>query len=226
MKDKFTSETHLAREVVAWLTAQGWETYREVTIRSSEPRADICAVSGPWLWVVECKLRFGFDVIAQALDWFRYANLVSVAVPPVVKRFDRGRFLAKEICRERGLGLIEAVPAEEGWPVRWGQIAPRLRRKRDPRLGQALHPNMRQTEPGTNNGGYYTPFRGTCERLKDLVREQPGIALKDAIAALDHHYANDTSARCHLVQYIRRGIITGIEVEGGRPLRLFPEEAA
>jgi hypothetical protein len=224
VKDTFTNETNLTREVVAWLGAQGWETYREVAAGPSSKRADICAVSGPWLWVVECKMRLGFDVIAQALDWSRYANMISVAVPDSVNRRGRGRRLAEEICREKGLGLILATPSCDHWPVRWGHIPPRLRRTKQSTLARALHEDMRNFDGEATGGGYYTPFRGTCERLKDLVNARPGIALKDAIEALDHHYANDTSARCHLVQYIRRGIIEGIEVEGGRPLRLHPEK--
>lgn len=221
MRDTFCVEEDLASHVAAWIEAQGWEVYREVTIGMSMPRADLCAVSGKWLWVVECKMRFGFDVMAQALDWSRYANAVSVAVPKGVSRNSRGRRLGEQVCRDMGLGLILASPLNE-WCPRWGVIAPRLRRTRDPKLAQALHPDQKGGPAGTAKGGYYTPFRGTCCRLRDLVRKSPGIDAKSAIKALDHHYASDTSARAHLLRHVRNGFLDGIRIENGRPPRLYP----
>ena len=46
--------------------------------------------------------------------------------------------------------------------------------------------------------------------------------LKDLVDGVAHHYASDSSARGNLCRMIREGVIQGIRIEGGRPLRLFP----
>ena len=50
-----TSEQDLAAIVVGWLTERGWDVYQEVAIMGKV--ADIVAVRGPCVWIVECKVR-------------------------------------------------------------------------------------------------------------------------------------------------------------------------
>jgi hypothetical protein len=71
-------ETDIARPVVAWLQAQGWTVYQEVQHQGCV--ADIVAVRGPLLWVIECKAQLGLAVLGQALGWQGHAHAISVAV--------------------------------------------------------------------------------------------------------------------------------------------------
>lgn len=70
------SETDLAEKVVEWLQAQQWEVFQEVQLDSFGRIADIVAVSGPLLWVIECKTSQSFAVFEQAFQWKMYANYI------------------------------------------------------------------------------------------------------------------------------------------------------
>ncbi len=77
---------------------------------------------------------------------------------------------------------------------------------------------------GATNGGYWTPFRLTVADLTKHVVANPGITLGDAIAAIDHHYMGDKSAKQCISQYLREGVIKGIRLERkGRTLTLYPQ---
>jgi Holliday junction resolvase len=72
--------------VIDWFTERGWDVYQEVQIQSGYPVADIVAVMGLRVWVVECKTTLTLDLMAQAFHWQRYAHWVSVAVPETKRR--------------------------------------------------------------------------------------------------------------------------------------------
>ena len=94
------SEVDLAARVVTWLEADAWDVYQEVD------GADIVAVRGPVLWVVECKVILGFPVLDQAMRRRAEAHCVWVATPP--RRTTRS--VVKSFCSYAGIGWIE-VPA-------------------------------------------------------------------------------------------------------------------
>lgn len=203
-------EAHLGPTVIEWLRDRHWDIYQEVQVGTGGPRADIVGRNGSTICVVEMKLSFGLDVLAQARRWRQYANHVYVATPPrKSKDWDLRQFLLS-IAEWKGIGVLEVVGDHWGREVRELQ-APALNRKILPDLRDALRPEHKQSVAGTN-GRHWTPFRGTVERLKELVRRQPGIALKQAIAEIEHHYANGASARQHLSDLIQRGIIEGLEL--------------
>lgn len=156
------SEAELATAVTGWLSVQGWDVYPEVCLRGGSERADIVAVRGNFLWVVECKRTFGLAVIAQASSWLRHSNLTSVAVPNA--RRSEARFFGEKICRERGIGIIH--PQSElphgAWHMRWGYKAPALRRHCDPRLRSMLSESHKKYTPGNADHSYHTPWRETC----------------------------------------------------------------
>lgn len=237
MKQPWTSEEALATAVSGWLEQQGWECFHEVCAGGGEPRADIVATQGPLVWVVECKLRLGVDVLAQADAWRRRgsAHFVSMAVPGG-KRSEGASFL-EHVARDRGIGVIrvphpdyvadgdvwhrsfsgEAIPMDFS---RWHVSRPALlRRANVAGLRAMLTPERKASRPGSQ-GPYFTPFRDTCKRVIEHVLEAGGRAVvRDTIKAISHHYSDDKSARGALVAMAKKGIVPGLRIEqDGRTL--------
>ena len=199
------TEEDLAARVVAWLQARSWEVYQEVDCRLG--RADIVAVRGPLIHVIECKLAFGFPVLEQARRWLGHANLVSVATESRSGRRD----VCDIACEALGVGrllvghdVVEAVSA-------------RMLRRVSRTIRNTLRPEHQTYAKAGTNGGYYSAWRGTCARLVEIVvaanRHGLGISPKDAIAKIAHHYATDSSARSCLLREVRDGKVPGIIAE-------------
>lgn len=215
------SETDIARPVVAWLADLGWDVYQEVQCVRGGPRADIVATRGAVVRVVEVKATLGMAVIAQAWNWRHsgWAHQVCVAVP--TRRRDASAALGAEICRERGIGLlIVGTSVEEIEGPATVRRAPRAQELR----GALAHEHKTCAEAGSQ-GGYWTPYQGTCRNLLDYVRRNPGCALADAIREIKHHYRSFASAQGAIAGWVRAGKVRGVRLEEGRPLRLWPTTA-
>src|SRR6476646_10663174 len=105
-RKRFKSEAELASGVVQWLTQNGWDVYQEVQFRGSV--ADIVAVFGKLVWIIECKQAFTLDVLCQAGEWLPYAHYVSVAVP-----YSNGRrhgTTMNRIMAMLNIGCLEVEP--------------------------------------------------------------------------------------------------------------------
>lgn len=207
------SEADMAAVVVADMQRMGYETYEEVSVSN---RADIVGVRGPVLVVVECKSSLTTQLMDQLLRWEGQAHLVIAAV---------GKWpssSAREFCRCKGFGI---------WQVGGRNIqtllSPKLTRRIAPTLRNALHPENKSgvsLPAGSPGGGYFTPFRGTCMELRRIVKDTPGIELREALRQFAHHYASDRSAMVNLPSLIREGAVPGVRVETGKPLKLYPVE--
>jgi hypothetical protein len=248
VKPAWSSEEALATAVSGWLAADGWECFYEVCEGGGEPRADIVATQGSLVWVVECKLRLGLEVLAQADRWRGrgLAHYVSMAVPKG-KRTE-GAYFIERIARERGIGLIRVPDPEQvaegdvyvlgagtrnervvpqGWS-NWDETSPKLMRKADvSRLRALLTPERKASRPGSR-GPYHTPFRETCKLVTEHVREAGGRAVvRDTIHAVKHHYASHRSAIGSLVNLVKKGVVPGIRVEqDGRALLFVLDTSA
>lgn len=131
------------------------------------------------------------------------------------------------------LGLIEVSGA--GDVMRLGRLqtdvaevvpAP-LHRRVSPRLKDDLREEHKTwAEAGNAAGKRWTPFQGTAEALKRIVRRRGEVPFKDLIDELAHHYATDASARRSLQALIEQGVIPGVELrrDGGALLVVFKEE--
>jgi len=221
----FDTEAEMAKLVLEWLSQGGWDVYPEVSDGGGTSRADLVAVRGPLLWVVECKLSLGLSVVAQADRWQGKAHFVSVATPPA-KATDSRRFL-ETVMAERGIGWIAAYPLEGRQSIwdRWRvQHAAFNRRASTGHLRGLLSIGHKAYSAGAQRG-FYTPFRATCDALIEVVSKHPdGIAVKAAIDAIDHHYASDKSARQSLIGWVKAGKLKGIKVHReGRRVMFKPE---
>lgn len=216
----FTSETELARVVVQHLRDEGWQVWQEV-----DGFFDLIATKNNQLWGIETKLHFGTAVLAQA--WRRGASLhwVSVAVPPGPKDELQRTFLLK-VARDNGIGVLRVTPGYKRWNVA-ERVAPKLKRARgaDKLLARLGTIPQDFVEAGTNRGGYWTTFKGTCERVVAFVGEHPGCTIKEVVEAVPTHYASKSSARANLALMCERGVVDVGAVRDGTVLRLYPAGA-
>jgi hypothetical protein len=208
------SEVDLAKIVLALLGEMGFDCYQEVPLGA---RADIVGVlAARTVCVVEVKASMNLDVIAQADAWKRYAHWRFVAVPESMKDSD-GRRLAREVCEQRGIGVIEI-----GAEVCKIRKYPALNRSADAqRLIKVLCPEHKTYAAAGSNGKFWSPWRDSVERLVLEVRRQPGILLKDLIETTQHHWSNNHSARGCFARQIEAGLIKQLRlVRDGKQLKV------
>ncbi|MFQ5915558.1 MAG: hypothetical protein ACE5JS_20500 [Nitrospinota bacterium] len=158
------------------------------------------------------------DVVAQANHWHHYAHYVSVALPPVPRR--KGRLVFEELLAWKGIGLLSV-----GFDSVSERVAPRLHRRIiEHRLAAVLSEEHRiYAKAGNSLNRYWTPFKATCDEVLRVVRQRPGLTMKELLPRIRHHYCSVASARNALSVWIREGKIQGVEarLEGGN-LRIFP----
>lgn len=217
------SEESLGEAVIAWLEDLKLNVYQEVELKHTNGRCDVVAVRDErWIWTIELKTRFGLEVLSQAERWLRmgYAHRSSIAIPVPVH--SDALHLGLRVANTLGVGVIVVG----GESVR-EMVAPRfLRAPRSGAMLQTLEDGHKTAaKAGTNGGGFWTPFRSTCNTLREYVARHPGAKLKDAIEGIKHHYASNASARAHLAGWIERGLVEGVELkrdEAGK-ITLWPK---
>lgn len=200
------SEQELAKLVVAWLQAQHWDVYQEVSSGLLNARADIVAVQGDLSWIIEAKMSLSLELIAQAVDWLGWGNFVSIAIPSSRSRA-RGRAYAKQLLRKRGIGIIELSGDDL-----LHQYAPRkFRRIRRPITELLCDAQKTMAQAGSAKGGYATPFALTCQAAKRFVQGHPGCTMRELVDGIDHHYMCDITARSCLNRWIGTAKIPNVE---------------
>lgn len=206
---------------MAELQRQGFETYEEVSVGYGDKRADVVAIRGPLVAVVETKRTMGLGLLNQLMGWRGRAHWIIGAVS--AGRLDGA---ARRLCAVEGFG-IWTVSSEDtiGEP-----LSPVLHRWVDRSVRQRCVEGNRSSQSpvaaGTNRGGFFTPFRGTARALAEVVATHPGINLRSALGAVKHHYRSSRSAISSLPGCIQRGIVPGVRMERqGKEIRLYPDVA-
>lgn len=227
MRAKAT-EQDVAEVVVAWLEALGADVYQEVEVSGGV--ADIVARVQAEIWIVEVKTSLSLALIAQAMERRRLAHRVIVAAP-----YTRSLREVMPILNELGIGVLEVRLGESQYgytidPTVYERSRSRRWNTRPVELAKQLRPEHKtHAKAGAiGAGGRWTPFRDTCEKLARVVRAEPGITLKAAVAKVDHHYASSRSAVAHLPRWIEAGKVEGVRIERTHgthgPLILQPAE--
>lgn len=215
-------ETDLAAIVVAHLRDLEWDVHQEVG-GAYGARADIVAVRGPLLYVVETKTTLGLAVIEQAQGWLHQANYISVAVPSG-RKYSGERACAERILRDWGIGLLTVSTVYETRVVE--EIAPRLCRRipaeRTSRLrGMLCDATRTYAQAGNNEGKFWSAFKATVDEVQRAVKAKPGLTTKELIGSIQHHYSSDSTARSVLLKWLRWGKIPGVRGEGDRPIKWY-----
>lgn len=207
----FESEVDLGREVVRLFKANGFETYGEVEAPAYEKRGDLVAIRDrPFeIVVVELKLGFGLDVIAQAESWIGWCHRSFVAVP--VARETPAQDLGRRTCERLGIGIIRCKPGS-------AVISLPARVTEDPHdlgLRQIVTPQHAARLPGSSTRTTERPptkMDGLLERVAAYVREQPKPVPPLKVAKeVGHHFARDTSAAQAILSAAKMGRIAGVE---------------
>ena len=200
----------MAADVVDWLRGLRWTVYQEVQVHTHGRTADIVAVQGSVVWVVETKLSLCLDVVEQALRWAGNSHYVSVAVPHGPRRaaslFEHN--LIHEVLNWKGVGLImvgETGPAEF--------IRPMLRRRINAHpIRDALREKHQTYAPAGNaNNQKWSPFDETCEQVAAIVRDRPGLETSELLARLKHHWKTGT-AEANLFQLGQQDGVAGVKM--------------
>jgi len=218
----FKTEAELAAMVIAYLENLKWEVFQEVL--SPYGIVDIVARQGQILWAVECKLSMSMSLLGQASLRRPYFNYVSIAVPLTKYRDSPTRHFIYEYLQWKGLGLFEVRKRDYDYVDMPYSFRPSLNRKLKSKI-KLFEEQKHLAAAGTNNGGYSTPFKRTSRRIVSLVEKCPGIELKELIDKSDHHYAHAQSARQSISNYIRTGVIEGVELRReGRKIKAYPKQ--
>lgn len=218
------SEASLAAVVVRWLESLGADVYSEVEHKASI--ADIVAVRGPEVTIIETKTSWSLALVAQAMEWRRHAHRVYMAGPQ-----SKTTWQVRPIAQELGIGMLEVRMGDPESADRWTQphvheLVPSRRWNSKPvAMRQKLRPEHKTAAPaGHAGGGRWTPYRDTCAQILAIVTADPGISVRDCIARTKHHYATPASARGAIAKWVLAGRVPGVKLEReGRTPRLMPE---
>jgi len=218
-------EIELGEKIVTWLQVKGWEVYQEVSIWGKT--ADIVAVKNNKVWIIECKVSLTFDLLAQACYWKPYANYSSIAIPESTSyKRSKGRSFAFGICKEKGIGVLKlnhhkSVYSEnEHWSIIQSiKPKPNDRAKKwsaehiQSKLLEEQKTYAKAGSPG--NVKKFTRFKKTCLELEEIVKDNPGIELKEAVKKIGHHYKTNHSAIASISKYLtgKKKIIENIKME-------------
>lgn len=223
------SEEALAATVVRHLRDLHWDVHQEVVCGG--PRADIVAVQGARVWVIESKMSLTLDLLGQALEWRGVAHYVSVAVPKYAKAGAyRARAVSERILREWGIGLMRVTATEPG--DRWAEA--RVDTELAPRLDRHPHPNSLKNlrarlcddtrtfaAAGNAQGKFWSPFKATVREIHRALGEKDGLSTRELVASISHHYSSDSSARSTLPKWLMDGKIPGVRGEHSGKVTLW-----
>ena len=219
------NETILAELVIKWLESQKWDVYQEVQIETYGKIADIIAVLGNLVWIIECKKSLSLSVMEQAYHWRRYSNFVSVAVQR--RKGTGGRDFAIKVLRTFNMGLLTV---DLGCPLNnkiSEIIRPALNRKGlTKRIKEKLLPAHKTfARAGNPDGLRWTPFQQTSISILHEVKKHPGITMTELMDKIHHHYSTESTARSCIAQWAQKGVIKGVGVKrDGRLMRLYPND--
>lgn len=223
------TEQEAAAKVVAYLEESGLDVYQEVALGDRAQIADIVALRGKEVWIVEVKTSWSLDLLDQCYAHERMgrATRVFAAVPDSPAWEDRAW-----LFRRAGFGAIriQKDDPEDGWNhTKIEVMAPRM----TPRDRASVLRTMKLLEDGHKTHaqagapgakGRWSPFRGTCEALLEAVQKAPGIGLSAAVKGIRHHYNTDSCARSSLATWVKEGKVPGLfYVRQGRALALYPD---
>lgn len=233
VKDKIR-EVDVAKPMVEYLKAIGYGVYQEVEIASG--RADIIAVRGDILWIIEVKTSLSLALIEQAYNRVRVAtaHYVSVAIPN-----SKLNSFAISLLKEKGIGVfvVDVELASRYSDGTYGEYSDceyygymPIREKCKPVLNKCVNSKRLQylknslceemktyCNAGSAGGGQWTKFKATVESLKKIVRDNSGMTLREIVEKYGmFHYRTKYSAISSLDRYIRAGVIDEIAIDKGR----------
>lgn len=197
-------ESELAAHVIEWLTSDRWECYCEVPLSSG--RADIVAVRGSVVWIVETKLRLNMELMNQCRDRLRAPCNGVLAV--YGRRAKGQEFAFQTLATHWGFGMAYCF----GPRMVVMDHVPPLRRVKTAKTLALLRPEMKTNVAGTN-GAYWTPFKKLVEELRIDLREAPLRELTGLECMKRYKMRAPAANRRALTDYLGRGLVPGWGLE-------------
>lgn len=213
-------ETELAKTVVTWLQEQNWDVYQEVQFSRSGGVADIVAVRHGILWIIECKMSYGFAVLQQASRWV--AHYRSVAVP-LSKSKGRDYRVARLYYR---VGVLEVSQ----WGVHEKEMAPQMYRKN--KLIAMYKSELTELHKtfapaGSQSGHHLTPYKQTMMQVRRFIERNQGCTVKVLYEHLGFmHYASKRSFTGNLVKALEAFESWCRIDKSAKPYRLYTTDFA
>lgn len=192
-KKLFSSERELAECIVIWLTANGWEVFKEVKPEKMSAIADIVAKRNDKIWIIETKLVYGSKVLEQAYNWLEYADFVSIAVP----RMSKSNVVLEFFIKEKGIGRFWVSPSfDESTSHGYVHLNlnPKVNEPKYDNVKRSLREEHKLTIAGSLSGEAFTPYKATIKAVKEhLVKNGPST-IHSIVDNIKHHYSNRNSA--------------------------------
>lgn len=199
---KAPQEIVIGEAVTVWLESRGWQVYPEVALKAYEGAADLVAVKGDVVWVVECKRGMTYQLLQQAWRWRDYADQLSVATMAPwrmgLSGYDARRDFGAVMIDRLGLGFF-GVGLEGISVTTPPTFCPR---KRDDFL-HVVRAGHRVARAGQAGGARFTVVDATIANLVQHVQSHPGIAFKEAVRRIHHHHGTNKSALRALMTWVR-----------------------
>lgn len=135
-----------------------------------------------------------------------------------------------EASREIPPRLRRTVGRITTWGARntYRRLLPKEQRKTAeyPYLRDMLVDEQRTyAEAGNAHSSHWSPWRRTCDQVRNHVERNPGCSPSDCLAAVQHHYNADSTARTSMILWVRKDKVPGVkERRDGRLLRWWPKE--
>jgi hypothetical protein len=219
--NKFESEAELAAAVIQH-HLEGWDVYQEVQLCVGGPIADIVAVKGRILWVIETKLSMSMQLLEQAYKWKQYANYVSIATPHRVN--GSVPLFAQHWLQQNGIGWVDVRKFGHGTPYECQTyIGPKLFRRPISHLRDRLVEQHKTfAKAGSAGSGHWTPFKQTCREIEEKVAKNPGLTIKEIFKGETFHYRKESTARSCMLPWMTNGKVKVRIDKSVKPYRVYP----
>ena len=208
-------ETEVAKLSMPYFKDLGWEIYQEVQLQHGGIIFDFVFKRGKIIGIGEVKNNFSWKLLDQCVERKFYANFVW-AITPNVKHGS----IIEQTCHAFGIGWITT-------PCLQQRVCPILNRKALTHYFDGVLHEQHKTyaEAGNAKSERWSPFKQTCENVVEIVNNKPGIKMKDLMKKLDHHYANDATAKSALATWGWKGMIRGVKLKNeNNRLKWYPDK--
>lgn len=220
MKKKY-AEKEIAAAIVEHLRGLEMTVYQEVDLGG--PVADIVAMRGPEIWIVETKTTWSLSLLAQLMDHKRgcRAHRLFAGVP-----LSRNDYWNRRIFEGFGFGVfaVDCCIGEKFVHLQ-GSLPPRLThgiiQSTRASIDNLSEEHKRMAFAGARaDEREWSPFSITCRELRNYAKRHPGATLKEAIARIEHHYASERSAVQSLSMWALQGRVNGVVLKKGQDGKL------
>jgi hypothetical protein len=202
-------ETDIGKAAIVDFEKNGFTSYQEVECDGRG--IDLVLTKDDLIYSFELKTSLNLQVIHQSYINREFTNYSSIIVPS--KKHDSLFYFCKDILTDLGIGLYVYKPyllenniIEIVKPYFNGNS-----------LGLILYDSKKDLyKSGSQCGGRWTPFKETCEKLKEYVKMNSGCTISEVVKNITHHYTSKNSAISALKKRIEKGIIKDILLIDGK----------